>query len=185
MEQSNGGKVERWNGWTVKKLNVETVEWAKPDDWWNSWTIEQLNSGTFESEEVYLFNRSLLQLFHRETVLPLNRLTVHVLQRLTASNVLTFNRFNPFNSSPTQPFLRLTVLPLNGSTAEHVELPQPFFPFTVSLVNCSSFIFFTDIQVQPPQLFTSLTFQLFYRSTVPPLIRFNWSTVLLFNCFTD
>ena len=113
------------------------------------------------------------KLFHRETVQPFNRLTVHVLQRLTASNVLTLKYFNPFNSSPTQPFLLLPGPPLNGSTAKHVELPQPFFPLTVPLVNCSSFICFTDIQVQPPQLFTSLTFQLFHRSTVPPLIRFN------------
>ena len=44
-----GGTVKRWNSWTAERLNGETVEGIKPDDWWNSWTKKQLNCGTVES----------------------------------------------------------------------------------------------------------------------------------------
>ena len=165
MEQLNCGTVELLNSSTF--LTFSTVH-SQPI--YRS-TVPLLNCST--DEYFNLFNRSPAKVSHRQTVLLFNRLTAKLFQRLPASTVLPLNSFITFNHSPPQPFFRLSVSPLNGSTAQHVELLQPFSSSTVPLFNCSSFNCFTDIQGQHPQPFTS--------STVPP---FNFSTVQLFHLST-
>ena len=163
-------------------------------------TMNRLTSSTvhpLNCSNVKLFYRSTVQQFKSSTIptftsfnyfsfqqgQPFQPLTASTVSSFICSTVKLFYRSTFW--APSTVFLpnRSTVLLFHRSTVPPFDWFNPLNSLSSVAYHCAtdpSLNCFKDRQVQPLQLFTSLTVQLFHRSTVPqtkPFERWNSWTV--------